>query len=64
MITRDGGEIARIAKQWGGILREGFSKADTFNVEFSTPHDQDFSLLVLAMALVIDLEFFENKGRR
>ena len=64
MITRDGGEVARITKQWGGVLREGFSKADTFNVEFSMPHDQDFSLLVLATALVIDLEFFENKGRR
>jgi uncharacterized protein YxjI len=64
MITRDGGEVARITKQWGGVLREAFSKADTFNVEFSTPHDQDFSLLVLATALVIDLEFFEKKGRR
>ena len=63
MIYKDDTEIARVTKQWGGILREGFSDADTFKVQFDhSSMDQDFAHLVLATALAIDLDFFESKG--
>lgn len=64
-VHRQGSEVARITKRWSGPLREAFSRADTFQVQF-TAHEggPDFSLLVLAAAFAIDLDFFERgKGR-
>jgi uncharacterized protein YxjI len=64
MIYQQDMEVARVTKRWSGFMREGFSKADTFQVQFSGPsRDQDFSLLVLATAFAIDLDFFEDRGR-
>ena len=58
-----GTEVARVTKQWSGI-REAFTDADTFRVQQDTRgRDQDFSLLVLATAFAIDLDFFESGGR-
>lgn len=60
-----GTEIARITKEWGGVMREAFTDADTFRVQFhEQERDQEFCLLVLATAFAIDLDFFENKGSR
>ena len=60
-----GQEMGRIVKQWGGILREGFTDADTFSIQFSdVERSQEMRLLLLASAFAIDLDFFENKGSR
>ena len=64
MLYRQGKEVARITKQWGGVAREAFTDADTFRVQTDTSAtDQAFALMVLATALAIDLDFFEGKGR-
>jgi uncharacterized protein YxjI len=61
MFRREGTEVARITKQWGGILREVATDADTFVIEKDTEAiDEDMSLLILACAFAIDLEFFES----
>ncbi len=58
-----GREMGRIVKQWGGILREGFTDADTFSVQFSDDErSQETRLLLLASAFAIDMDFFEKKG--
>lgn len=58
-----GREMGRIVKQWGGILREGFTDADTFSVQFSDDErSQEIRLLLLASAFAIDMDFFEKKG--
>ena len=60
----DGAELGRVTKEWGGMMREAFSDADTFRVSFSRRvTDNDFRLLVLASAFAIDLDFFEGRGR-
>lgn len=65
VVHEQGTELARITKRWSGLLKEGFSKADTFQIEFAGPgRDQDFSLLILATAFAIDLDFFESGGGR
>ena len=65
VVHDQGTEIARITKRWSGLLKEGFSKADTFDIEFVGPgRGQDFALLVLATAFAIDLDFFEGGGGR
>jgi len=63
MVYQQGTEVARVTKRWSGMLRESFSKADTFSLQFmGQGRDQDFSLLALAFA--IDLDFFEKGGGR
>ena len=64
MVYKQHTEVARVTKQWGGVMREAFSDADTFRVEQETQGlDATLSLLVLTTAFVIDLDFFENSGR-
>ena len=54
-------EIGRITKQWSGLLREGLTDADTFQVQFSdAERSHEFRLLLLASAFAIDLDFFEQ----
>lgn len=61
MVYQQGQEIGRVTKQWSGLGREAFTDADTFKVEVDTSRtDQDFSLLMLASAISIDLDFFEK----
>ena len=60
-VYRQGSEIARITKQWSGILKEAFTDADTFRLEFNDREmEPDFAILVLATAFAIDLDFFES----
>ena len=63
MVYKQGSEIARITKQWSGIMREAFSDADTFRVQLDNRSmDRGLALLVLATAFAIDLDFFESGG--
>lgn len=61
MVYQQGQEIGRVTKQWSGLGREAFTDADTFKVEVDTGRmGQDFSMLMLASAIAIDLDFFEK----
>ena len=63
MIYRQEREVARVTKQWSGLLKEAFTDADTFRLEISNQEmDEDFALLMLASAFAIDLDFFEQGG--
>ena len=60
-----GEEMGRIVKEWGGIMREGFTDADSFRIHFSDmERGEQTRLLLLASAFAIDLDFFEAKGSR
>ena len=60
-----GEEMGRIVKEWGGIMREGFTDADNFRIQFSdAERSEHIRLLLLASAFAIDLDFFEAKGSR
>ena len=61
MVYQQGQEVGRVTKQWSGVGRELFTDADTFKVEVDTSRtDGDFSTLMLASAIAIDLDFFEK----
>ena len=65
MIHKPGGdEVARVTKKWSGLIREAFTDADTFRLQFHNDLDQDFRMLVLATAFAIDMDFFENNNKR
>ena len=55
------GQTATISKKWGGALREVFSDADTFRIEFGTASwTEEQRAVLLAAAISIDFDFFEN----
>ena len=72
-LRRNGEDVGKITKRWSGVGREMFTRADTFHVEF-TPSDGEPSAqpplsesmrwTVLAAAIAIDLDFFEDRGGR
>jgi uncharacterized protein YxjI len=61
---REGREVACVRKKWSGLLKESFTDADNFQIEFTDPSltDDDRTLLVAA-GLFIDLQYFERKAQ-
>lgn len=60
---KDGREVAVVTKKWSGLLTEAFLDKDKFRVEFADPAlTADDRLVLLAAALFIDLQFFEQKA--
>ena len=53
-------EAGRIEKQWGGLLKEGLTDADTFLVAFGAV-DPTYRRLLLAAAILIDFRWFEGR---
>ena len=61
MVHKQGTEVARVTKRWSGLLKEAFTDTDTFQVRLDNRAlNQESSLLVLATAFAIDLDFFES----
>jgi hypothetical protein len=58
-----GNEVARISKKWTGALKEYFTDADNFMIEFGQhPWTAAQRAVILATAISIDLDFFENNN--
>lgn len=63
--TRNGVEVARIRKEWRGLLAEAFTDADLFGVEFAIPAiPPAVKKLLFAATFLIDFTCFENNQRR
>lgn len=61
----EGAREAVISKRWGGLLREAFSDADTFGVDFGQgPWSPPERAVIFAAAVSIDFDFFENNQGR
>lgn len=56
-----GQEVGKISKRWSGMLREAFTDADTFGVEFGPSMSPDVRVLVLGATFLIDFLYFEDK---
>lgn len=60
---RGDSQVAVVQKRWSGLVREAFTDADDFRVEFS---DSQLSsrerALVLTAAIFVDLVYFEHKA--
>lgn len=59
-IQKDGETLGKITKKWSGLLKESFSDADNFGVEF--PHSWEVKLKAISLGAVflIDFVHFEN----
>jgi uncharacterized protein YxjI len=55
-------QVGLIAKKWGGFLKESFTDADRFMVEYGVAESwpKEKKALLLAAAISIDFDFFEN----
>ena len=63
-VRRDGQDLAKITKQWGGLAREMVTVADQFAIEFSgVPVEEQLRWAIIGAAFAIDLEFFEKRSR-
>lgn len=64
-ILQRGEEVAVIRKRWSGLLQETFSDADNFSLDFQPAcNDGRLRQMVLAMALLVDLTYFDNRKNR
>lgn len=56
-------QVAVVTKKWSGLLTEGFTDTDRFRIEFEDPRlTVEERQLLLAAALFIDIQYFENKA--
>ena len=62
-IKQGGEECGKITKKWSGLLKEGFTDADNFGVEFPAQWDVKWKAIALGAVFLIDFVHFENKGK-
>ena len=61
-ITKNGAPFALIKKRWSGGLKEIFTDADNFSIEFTDNNiSPEVKLLIITLAVLIDLSYFETK---
>lgn len=58
-----GQEVGQITKQWSGLLREAFTDADTFGVQYGPGMSPQLRALALAATFLIDFLYFERKSK-
>ena len=52
---RAGAEVGRITKQWAGILKEGYTTANTYILQVETEVSPDLRRLMFASAAGLDV---------
>lgn len=63
-VRRNGRDLAKITKKWGGLVREMVTVADQFEIEFNDAEvEEQLRWAIIGTAFAIDLEFFEKRGR-
>tara|TARA_B110000977_G_C11046443_1_gene480716 strand:- start:751 stop:1356 length:606 start_codon:yes stop_codon:yes gene_type:complete len=64
VIKNDGEEFGKITKNWSGLLKESFTDADNFSVEFPAIWDVKLKALFLGSVFLIDFVHFEDKKNK
>ncbi|CAH2247030.1 phospholipid scramblase 1-like [Pelobates cultripes] len=57
-------QVGRISKQWTGLVKETFTDADNFGVQFPMDLDVKMKAVVLGACFLIDFMFFEHTGEK
>ena len=59
-----GRQVGSIKKKWSGLMKEAFTKADTFEVSIDDPKlGAAERKLIFAAAIAIDIDYFEKKNK-
>ncbi|XP_039707522.1 phospholipid scramblase 1-like isoform X3 [Pteropus medius] len=54
--------VGKISKQWTGFVREAFTDADNFGIQFPIDLDVKMKAVMLGACFLIDFMFFETSG--
>jgi len=61
VLSPDGStEVGKISKQWSGFLKETFTDADIFGINFPMDLDVRMKAVLLGACMLIDFNFFEK----
>lgn len=63
ILNQRGDEVGFIQKKWGGFLKEVFTDADNFLIEFPKDYSQQLKTVILATTVIIDLDYFDDNQR-
>lgn len=63
-IQKNGEELGKITKKWSGMLKESFTDADNFGINFPKGIDVNKKAILLGAVFLIDFAHFENRGNR
>jgi len=55
-------EVGAIRKKWSGAMREMFTDADTFGIEYDAGQLEEMRTILLAATFLIDFTCFENNS--
>ncbi|XP_023411202.2 phospholipid scramblase 1 isoform X1 [Loxodonta africana] len=58
----EGTVVGRISKHWTGFLKEAFTDADNFGIQFPLDLDVKMKAVMLGACFLIDFMFFERTG--
>jgi uncharacterized protein YxjI len=61
-LLKEENQIGQITKRWSGALKEMFTDADNFTVEFPLNFDHSQRALLLGALILIDFKYFEKKN--
>jgi len=61
-IRRNEQLLGKITKKWSGLLKEGFTDADNFGVNFPSDWPNEAKAVLLGAVFLIDFVHFENKN--
>ena len=54
--------VGKITKAWSGIMKEAFTQADNFGIEFPKHSTPELRAVLLGAVFLIDFAYFESKG--
>lgn len=57
-------KVGKISKQWSGLVREAFTDADMFGINFPLDLDVKMKAVLLGACFLIDFMFFEKSGNK
>lgn len=60
IMNSQGTEVGHIKKEWAGFMKEAFTDADNFTVQFPMGSSGETRALLIATTLFIDLSHFEK----
>lgn len=60
-VSANGVEVAKVVKKWSGLLKEAFTDADNFGLEFAPHADDKLRPICLGATFLIDFVHFENR---
>lgn len=54
--------VGAIYKRWGGLIKEIFTDADTYDIQFPKDSDHNDRLLMIAACLMLDQAYFTKNN--